>query len=106
MSAMDFASLVAGVAILSVAMGVFVHRTRRRASAEHEFGEDGIMAQTTSERICPATGCAVDTGSSLPACVQENGGCSHWRNKGIDVPCVRPDCPRPQASGTVARMAA
>jgi hypothetical protein len=105
-SAMDFASLVAGVAILSVVIGVLVRQAKRRAPAEHEFGEDGIMSQTTSDRICPATGCAVEPGSPQPACVQENGSCAHWHGKGIEVPCVRPDCPRPRISGTAARMAA
>jgi len=82
------------IGVLAMVLGGFLWlRTRSRLEADpHEFGEDSIRSQATEERICPATNESVSPDSPIPPCVGDDGSCSHWRARGLDVQCVRADC--------------
>lgn len=105
MTLFGFLSMVVGVVLVAGIAGFALSRSRSTPSS-HEFGEDSIMTQATSERICPETGCAVQADVPLPACVGGDGTCAHWLAKGLQVPCVRHDSPKPQARAKVTRLAA
>ncbi len=105
MTLFGFLSMVVGVVLVAGIAGFALSRSRSTPSS-HEFGEDSIMTQATSERICPETGCAVEQGGPLPGCVGTDGTCAHRAAQGLQVPCVREDCPKPQPHAKATRLAA